>query len=91
MKIAHFPHAREIDGFDFDAQPSVDPHQIRELGFRLLPMRMRGRVNRVVDCLLLEAIVGLLGRTGGRFSADEALPRGAAASRATAIIAFIGR
>lgn len=31
MKIAHFPHARELDGFDFDAQPSIDPHQIREL------------------------------------------------------------
>jgi len=31
MKIAHFPHARELDSFDFDAQPSVDPHQIREL------------------------------------------------------------
>lgn len=31
MKIAHFPHARELEGFDFNAQPSVDPHQIREL------------------------------------------------------------
>lgn len=31
MKIAHFPHARDLDGFDFNAQPSVDPHQIREL------------------------------------------------------------
>jgi len=31
MKIAHFPHARELDGFDFAAQPSVDAQQIREL------------------------------------------------------------
>ncbi|WP_395396156.1 IS21-like element helper ATPase IstB (plasmid) [Novosphingobium sp. BL-8A] len=31
MKIAHFPYARELDGFDFEAQPSVDPHQIRDL------------------------------------------------------------
>ncbi len=31
MKIAHFPHARELASFDFDAQPSVDPLQIREL------------------------------------------------------------
>ncbi len=30
-KIAHFPAVRELDGFDFTAQPSVDPRQIREL------------------------------------------------------------
>src|SRR5262252_744809 len=31
MKIAHFPYARDLDGFDFAAQPSLDPRQIREL------------------------------------------------------------
>ena len=31
MKIAHFPHARDIAGFDFAAQPSVDAQQIRDL------------------------------------------------------------
>lgn len=30
-KIAHFPAVRELDGFDFTAQPSVDPRQIRGL------------------------------------------------------------
>ena len=30
-KIAHFPMVRELDGFDFAAQPSLDPRQIREL------------------------------------------------------------
>lgn len=30
-KIAQFPFVRELDGFDFDAQPSLDPGQIREL------------------------------------------------------------
>jgi DNA replication protein DnaC len=30
-KIAHFPTVRDIDGFDFSAQPSVDAKQIREL------------------------------------------------------------
>jgi len=30
-KIAHFPTVRELDGFDFAAQPSVDQRQIREL------------------------------------------------------------
>lgn len=30
-KIAHFPTVRELDGFDFAAQPSIDPRQIREL------------------------------------------------------------
>jgi hypothetical protein len=31
LKIAHFPHARELENFDFAAQPSLDAHQIREL------------------------------------------------------------
>jgi DNA replication protein DnaC len=30
-KIAHFPCVRDLDGFDFSAQPSLDPRQIREL------------------------------------------------------------
>jgi len=30
-KIAHFPMVRELDGFDFTAQPSIDPRQIRDL------------------------------------------------------------
>jgi DNA replication protein DnaC len=31
VKIAHFPCVRDLDGFDFAAQPSVDPRQTREL------------------------------------------------------------
>jgi DNA replication protein DnaC len=31
VKIAHFPAIRDLDGFDFAAQPSVDPRQVREL------------------------------------------------------------
>jgi DNA replication protein DnaC len=31
VKIAHFPTGRDLDGFDFAAQPSLDPRQIREL------------------------------------------------------------
>ena len=31
MKIAHFPCVRDLDGFDFAMQPSLDPKQIREL------------------------------------------------------------
>jgi len=30
-KIAHFPCLRDLDGFDFQAQPSIDKKQIREL------------------------------------------------------------
>ncbi|WP_353024659.1 ATP-binding protein [Mesorhizobium sp. M1403] len=30
-KIAQFPFVRELDGFDFDAQPSLDQRQVREL------------------------------------------------------------
>lgn len=31
LRIAHFPFVRTLDGFEFDAQPSVDAKQIREL------------------------------------------------------------
>jgi DNA replication protein DnaC len=30
-KIAHFPTVRDLSGFDFSAQPSLDPGQIRDL------------------------------------------------------------
>ena len=30
-KIAQFPFVRELDDFDFEAQPSLDPRQLREL------------------------------------------------------------
>lgn len=30
-KIAQFPFVRELDGFDWSAQPSLDQRQIREL------------------------------------------------------------
>jgi DNA replication protein DnaC len=31
MRIAHFPEVCTLESFEFDAQPSVDPHQIRDL------------------------------------------------------------
>jgi len=31
MSIAKFPYVRTLDGFDYSAQPAVDPKQIREL------------------------------------------------------------
>jgi DNA replication protein DnaC len=31
LKLAHFPAVKELASFDFDAQPSVDPKQIRDL------------------------------------------------------------
>ena len=31
FKIAHFPAVRELADFDFEAQPSVDERQVREL------------------------------------------------------------
>jgi DNA replication protein DnaC len=30
-RLAKFPFARTLDGFDFEAQPSLDPQQLREL------------------------------------------------------------
>jgi len=29
--LAHFPFVRDLDGFDFAAQPSIDKKQIREI------------------------------------------------------------
>ncbi|WP_410708010.1 ATP-binding protein [Bradyrhizobium sp. BWA-3-5] len=31
LKLARFPFVRDLSGFDFSAQPSLDPKQIREL------------------------------------------------------------
>ena len=31
MTIAHFPFVRTLEGFEFEAQPSIDPGKIREL------------------------------------------------------------
>jgi DNA replication protein DnaC len=31
LKIAHFPYVRTLEGFEYEAQPSVDAKQIREL------------------------------------------------------------
>ena len=31
LKLAHFPYVRELASFDFSAQPSVDPKQMRDL------------------------------------------------------------
>jgi len=31
LKLAHFPVVKELAGFDFEAQPSIDPKQIRDL------------------------------------------------------------
>jgi len=31
LKLAHFPAVKELVGFDFEAQPSIDPKQIRDL------------------------------------------------------------
>jgi DNA replication protein DnaC len=31
LKLAHFPAVKELAGFDFDAQPSIDTKQIRDL------------------------------------------------------------
>ena len=31
LKLAHFPALKELAGFDFEAQPSIDPKQVRDL------------------------------------------------------------
>jgi DNA replication protein DnaC len=38
LKLARFPFVRDLSGFDFAAQPSLDPKQVRELaGARWIP------------------------------------------------------
>ena len=32
LKLAHFPVIKDLASFDFEAQPSVDPKQVRDLG-----------------------------------------------------------
>jgi DNA replication protein DnaC len=32
LTIAHFPFVRTLEGFEFEAQPSIDPGKIRDLG-----------------------------------------------------------
>jgi len=31
LKLAHFPAVKELAEFDFQAQPSIDPKQIRDM------------------------------------------------------------
>ena len=31
-KLAHFPLFKDMASFDFEAQPSLDPKQVRDLG-----------------------------------------------------------
>ena len=31
LKLAHFPAIKELSAFDFEAQPSIDPKQVRDL------------------------------------------------------------
>ena len=76
LKIAHFPHARELDGFDFAAQPSLDAPQIRELA--------TGRWIAHGDALLLlgppgvgksHLAIGLAARRSGRTTRGSSSPR----------------
>ena len=32
LKLAHFPVFKDMASFDFEAQPSLDPKQVRDLG-----------------------------------------------------------
>ena len=39
LKLAHFPAVKELAGFDFEAQPSIDPKQIRDLAASVTALR----------------------------------------------------
>jgi DNA replication protein DnaC len=44
LKLAHFPAVKELAGFDFEAQPSIDPKQIRDLAASRWIAKRRERV-----------------------------------------------
>jgi len=39
LKLARFPFVRDLAGFDFAAQPSIDPRQVRGLLPQRVPFR----------------------------------------------------
>ena len=46
LKLAHFPAVKELAGFDFEAQPSIDPKQIRDLA-RATAMKVVAHAERL--------------------------------------------
>ena len=44
LKLAHFPAVKELASFDFEAQPSIDPKQIRDLAASRWIARGRSRL-----------------------------------------------
>ena len=70
MSIAKFPYARDLAGFDFKAQPSLDPKQIRDLA--------TGRFIANGETLLLLGPPGV-GKTHSRWR--SAAPRSSPAMR----------
>lgn len=44
LKLAHSPAVKELAGFDFEAQPSIDPKQIRDTPH--IPFRASSRFAR---------------------------------------------
>jgi hypothetical protein len=59
LKLAHFPAVKELAGFDFEAQPSIDPKQIRDLA----ALRFVGEQYAVR--LDVAAVLGVLGLEEG--------------------------
>ena len=55
-KIAHFPSVRELDGFDFAAQPSLDPRQVKGLHSGVCPGNVLGGGTIPPVAILVSAI-----------------------------------
>ena len=75
LGIAKLPFIRTLDGFEFEAQPSLDPKQIRELA----TCRWIGNG----DALLLQGPPGV-GKTHVSTAAPDLRPRGSRVERSTA-------
>jgi DNA replication protein DnaC len=75
LKIAHFPFVRDLQGFDFAAQPSLDPRQVRELA--------TGRFVANGEAVLLLGPPGV-GKTHVSTAAPDPRPRGRRVERPAA-------
>ncbi|WP_370140865.1 MULTISPECIES: ATP-binding protein [unclassified Bradyrhizobium] len=55
LKLAHFPAVKELAGFDFEAQPSIDPKQIRDLAASRWIANANSRIDQALrsDCPLI--------------------------------------
>jgi hypothetical protein len=64
LKLAHFPAVKELAGFDFEAQPSIDPKQIRDLAAPFPAPLLGDGLVRPQQCGVLAGFLSPCGEAG---------------------------